>query len=156
MINYNKMQYLNTKANQSLKIIEETLIERLNLVNEASEIIKNNIEENKDYLKEYIDIKNKNLSVFEKDEKISEALELVETLKNDNKILSDNNDIKKIVKKIKETDEKLTATKNYFNKNTKEINELIKKFPSSIIAKIHKYKISQLFKVKDINKYDIK
>ena len=156
VLNYNRMQYLNTKINKSLTIIDETLIERFNLIEKASDIIKNSIDENKDYLKEYSAIKNKNISIFEKDKKINEAFELIETLKSDNKSLSDNKDLKKISKSIKETNEKLSAIKNYFNKNTKENNELIKKFPSNFVAKIHKYKLSQLFEANDINKYDIK
>lgn len=154
VINYNKMQYLNTKKEHSLKIIEDILKERSNLIEESSDIIKKNVD--KDYLKEYIDIKNKNLTVFDRDKKITEAIELINTLKSDNNKLNDNKEINEISKVLRETDEKLSATKNYFNKSTKDLNSLVNKFPSSLIAKIHKYKLSQLFEVKDITKYDIK
>lgn len=148
VINYNKMQYINSKINQSVDIIEESLNIRYELIVNASNIINEKLEDNKDYFKEYINLKNKRLSNFDKDKKINEAIVLIKNLYEDNKSINKNKDIKKIIKDLKEIDEKLTAAKNYFNKNTIELNELIIKLPSSIVAKINGYKVSQIFDIK--------
>lgn len=151
VIYYTQMQYLNNKIEQSTNKINESFSDRYDLINKASEIIKSNIDDNKDYLKEYVNLKNKNINNFDKDKKLTEGINLIKTLYNDNKVLEDNKDMKNILKEIKETDEKLTASKNYFNKNTTELNGMIRKFPSNIVAKINKYKISQLYSVKKID-----
>ncbi|MBO5096190.1 MAG: LemA family protein [Bacilli bacterium] len=148
VINYNKMKYINSKIEQATLIIEESLNESYDLIVNASNIINEKLDDNKDYFKEYINLKNKKLSNFNKDKKISEAVTLIKNLYDDNKNINKNKDIKKIIKDLKEINEKYTAAKNFFNKNTIELNELINKFPSSVVAKINGYKISQLFETK--------
>ena len=51
VINYNKMQYLKTKIEQSEGIIDETLRERYDLLVRANDIIKSTLNDDKDYLK---------------------------------------------------------------------------------------------------------
>ena len=148
IINYNKMQYINSKINQSTEIIEESLNSRYELIVNASNIINEKLEDNKDYFKEYINLKNKKLSNFDKDKKINEAIDLIKNLYEDNKSITKNKDVKKIIKDLKEIDEKLTAAKSFFNKNTKEMNELVNKFPSNVVAKINGYKVSQIYDIK--------
>ena len=148
IINYNKMQYINSKINQSTEIIEESLNSRYELIVNASNIINEKLEDNKDYFKEYINLKNKKLSNIDKDKKINEAIDLIKNLYEDNKYITKNKDVKKIIKDLKEIDEKLTAAKSFFNKNTKEMNELVNKFPSNVVAKINGYKVSQIFDTK--------
>ena len=148
IINYNKMQYINSKINQSTEIIEESLNSRYELIVNASNIINEKLEDNKDYFKEYINLKNKKLSNFDKDKKINEAIDLIKNLYEDNKSINKNKEVKKIIKDLKEIDEKLTAAKSFFNKNTKEMNELVNKFPSNVVAKINGYKVSQIFDTK--------
>lgn len=148
VINYNKMKYINSKIEQATSIIEESLNESYDLIVNASNIINEKLNDNKDYFKEYINLKNKKLSNFNKDKKISEAVTLIKNLYDDNKNINKNKDIKKIIKDLKEIDEKLTAAKSYFNKNTNELNELINKFPSSVVAKINGYKVSRIFDTK--------
>ena len=148
IINYNKMQYINSKINQSTEIIEESLNSRYELIVNASNIINEKLEDNKDYFKEYINLKNKKLSNIDKDKKINEAIDLIKNLYEDNKSINKNKDVKNIIKDLKEIDEKLTAAKSFFNKNTKEMNELVNKFPSNVVAKINGYKVSQIFDTK--------
>ena len=57
-----------------------------------------------------------------------------------------NNDIKEI-NKLNET---LISCKTYYNKNTTELNQIIRKFPSNIVAKIHRYKIKPFFDGKNM------
>ena len=64
--------------------------------------------------------------------------------------LTSNEDINKEIENIKRLDEKLTATKNYYNKNTSLENAIIRKFPTNIIAKIHNFKIKLFFDGKDM------
>ena len=64
--------------------------------------------------------------------------------------LEDNEELNNEIEAIKRIDEKLCAAKNYYNKNTSLENSLIRKFPTNVIAKIHKFKIKLFFDGKDM------
>ena len=94
VINYNKMQYLKTKIEQSEGIIDETLRERYDLLVRADGIIKTALNDDKDYLKEYINLKNKNLTNFEMDRSLRKAFIVLSKFKDDYKELQNNKEIK--------------------------------------------------------------
>lgn len=151
IVNYNKMQYLKTKIEQSEGLIDETLRERYDLLVRANDIIKNTLNDDKDYLKEYINLKNKNITNFEMDRLLRKAFIVLNKYKDDYKELQNNKELKDICIIIKESNEKLTATTSYFNKNTNLLNGYIRKFPSNIIAKINKFTIKPFFDGKNMN-----
>lgn len=151
IVNYNKMQYLKTKIEQSEGLIDETLRERYDLLVRANDIIKNTLNDDKDYLKEYINLKNKNITNFEMDRLLRKAFIVLNKYKDDYKDLQNNKELKDICTNIKESNEKLTATTSYFNKNTNLLNGYIRKFPSNIIAKINKFTIKPFFDGKNMN-----
>ena len=151
VINYNKLQYLKSKIEQSEQIIDETLRERYDLLCEASSIVKKVIDDKKDYFKEYTNIKSDTLSSFEMDRKLKEAFNLLNNLKDDYKEVEKNKDLKKIFESIKETNEKIAALTSYYNKNTGILNEYVRKFPSNIVAKICKIEERLFFDGKDMS-----
>lgn len=151
VINYNKMQYLKTKIEQSEGIIDETLRERYDLLVRANDIIKSTLNDDKDYLKEYINLKNKNLTNFEMDRSLRKAFIVLNKFNDDYKEIQNNKEMKEIFNSIKESNEKLTATTSYYNKNTNILNGYIRKFPSNIIAKFNNFKIRPFFDGKNMN-----
>lgn len=151
VINYNKMQYLQTKIEQSEGIIDETLRERYDLLVKADNIVKSVLKDNKDYFKEYVNIKTDTITNFEMDRKLKNAFNLLVKFKGDYKELESNKDLKEIFNSIKESDEKITATTEYYNKNTNELNGYIRKFPSNIVAKINHIEIRKFFDGKDMS-----
>jgi len=77
-------------------------------------------------------------------------MNVVYELQNDYSALDKNEELNTILNEIKTTDERLSAVKNYYNKNTSLSNGLVRKFPSMIVAKIHKFKIKPFFDGKDM------
>lgn len=151
VIYFNKMQYLKTKIEQAEGIIDETLRQRYDTLVRADNIIKSSLNDGKEYFKEYIALKNKNVTNFEMDRKLKEAFSLLYKFKDDYPELGTNKELKEIFSSIKESDEKVAAITNYFNKNTNELNGMIRKFPSNIVAKVHKFKVNAFFDGKDMN-----
>ena len=147
---YNKMQYLKTKIEQAEGLIDETLRERYDYLVRANDIVKNELTSNKDYFKDYINLKEKKITNFDMDRKLKEAFNLLNKLKDDYEELEKNKDLKEILKEINSSNEKITAGCSFYNRNTSELNELIRKFPSNIIARIHGFKISTFFDGKDM------
>lgn len=148
--NYNKLQYLKTKIEQAENIIDESLRNKYDMIVKINTLIKKVIKDKKDYLKEYVNLKNHRISNFDLDRKLVEAMNVIYELQNDYAKLNDDIELKEILHEIKTTDEKLSAVKSYYNKNTSLCNELVRKFPSMIVAKIHGFKVKPFFDGKDL------
>ncbi len=143
---YNKMK----KYKQRIDKAEEVIIEELN--NKTDYIIKFDSEikkiTKKDYLEEYKNIKEENLSNIEKDSKLEEAEKLIKSLINDYAKISKSKEIKKLVMNLRTTNESLASAKNMFNNNAVIFNKIIKSFPSNIIAKILRYNYRSNYNIK--------
>lgn len=145
---YNNLVTYKLKIEKSEGIIDDTLRQKYDLIVKLNIAIKKVVTK-KDYLKEYVDLKNKKISNYELDRKLTEAFNIILELKDDYEELNDedfNNDIKQI-KKLNVT---LTSCISYYNKNTSELNALIRKIPTNIVAKINKYKIKPFFDGKNM------
>lgn len=151
VIFYNKMQFLKTKIEQAEGIIDETLRERYDILARANNIIKNILNDSKEYFKDCLNLKNKHVTNFEMDRSLKEAFNILNKLIDDFPELQKNKELKEILISVKATNERVAATTAYYNKNTNELNRLVRQFPSNIIGKIHKFKINYFFDGKDMN-----
>lgn len=148
VITYNNLVNYKIKIEKAEGIIDENLRRKYDLIAKMNIPIKKVVTK-KDYLKDYIDLKDKRISNYELDRKLTEAMNIILEVKNDYAELDTkefNNDLKEI-NKINET---LTSCKTYYNKNTTELNQIIRKFPTNIVAKIHRYKIKPFFDGKNM------
>lgn len=148
---FNKMQFLKTKIEQAESIIDETLRYRYDLLVRSDNIVKSTLKDNKEYFKEYISLKKKQITNFEMDRKLKEAFSTLGKFKDDYPELHENKELKEIFSKIKETNEKIAAITSYYNKNTNELNGYVRQFPSNIVAKFHHFQISAFFDGKDMS-----
>ncbi len=156
IFNYNKLQELNIKINESESIIDDKLRDKYDLITRSSTIINKLLKKEISYYKELENLKNDDISNFDLDRKISEGENLIYQIKNDYKSLDDNDEYNTIINNLKDNDEILEAAKSFYNKYTTEINLLIKKFPTNIIAKFHKIKLRNYFDGKNMFDDEIK
>ncbi len=152
---FNNLQYTKTKIEKAEGIIDEVLRKRYDIVLRTSDIVKKNLKEKKDYFKEYLSLPDEKIGNFEMDRKLKEAMNIILNLRNDYPVLQKNNNIKEIVSEIKETDEKLSAAIAYYNRYTNHLNELVRKFPSNIVASFHNFSVQPFFDGKDMNDEDL-
>lgn len=145
---YNNLVTYKLKIDKSEGIIDEALRQKYDLIAKLNIPIKNVVTK-KDYLKDYIELKDKRISNYELDRKLSEAYNIILEVKNDHEELN-TKEINKDIKEIKKINETLVSCKTYFNNNTSELNKLIRKFPTNIVAKIHGYKIKPFFDGKNM------
>lgn len=145
---YNNLVTYKLKIDKSEGIIDEALRQKYDLITKLNIPIKNVVTK-KDYLKDYIELKDKRISNYELDRKLSEAYNIILEVKNDHEELN-TKEINKDIKEIEKLNETLVSCKTYFNNNTSELNKLIRKFPTNIVAKIHGYKIKPFFDGKNM------
>lgn len=145
---YNILSTFKLKIEKAENTIDKALRNKYDIITKINILIKKIISK-KDYLKEYIELKNKKISNYDLDRKLLEAENIILTFKNDYQEFN-NKEFNKLLKEINNLNENLVAGKNYYNKNTAELNKIIRKFPTNIIAKIHHYKIKPFFDGKNM------
>ena len=156
VFNYNKIQSLHIKINESESIIDTELRKKYDLIMETNKTINKLLKKEVTYFKELEDLKNDNVSNFEMDRKIVEGERLIYQVKNDFRSLEDNKEYNKVINLLKDSNEILDAAKSFYNKYTTEINLLIKTFPTNIISKIHKIKLRSYFDGKNMFDEEVK
>lgn len=154
--NYNNLQELNIKINESESIIDNELRNKYDLIMKSSTTINKLLKKEVTYFKDLEKLKKEDISNFDLDRKITEGENLIDQVKNDYKSLNDNEEYISIINDLKDSDEILEAAKSFYNKYTTEINLLIKKFPTNIIAKFHKIKLRNYFDGKNMFDDEIK
>lgn len=150
---FNKIQKLKIRIDEAETIVDDMLRTKYDLLTRINNIIINVLEHN--YFKDLDDLKNKKISNFDMDRKITESISLYEKIKNDHKELINNDKLQEIDSELKINNERLEAAKAYFNINTLKFNSLIKTFPAIFIARIHNIKIKNCFDGKNLNDDDI-
>ena len=148
ILTYNKLADYKLKLDKAEGIIDESLRKKYDLIAKINILVKKVVTK-KDYLKDYIDLKDKKISNYDLDRKLIEAENIILEFKNDYSKL-DTKEFNNYLKEMKEINEDLETGKNYFNKNTAELNTIIRKFPTNVIAHIHHYKIKPFFDGKNM------
>ena len=149
-ISFNKLNDLKTKIHEAEMIIDESLRTKYDTLIRVSNHIRTYMENNKNYFKEYEKLKETNISNFDMDRKLNEGYTLILKMMDDLK-LNEDEELNQDIDGIQRLDEKLTAAKNYYNKNTSEENAIVRKFPTNIIARIHGFKVKLFFDGKDMD-----
>ena len=145
---YNNLVNYKLKIDKAEGIIDESLRQKYDIIAKLNIAIKKVVTK-KDYLKEYIDLKDKRITNYELDRKLTEAYNIILEVKNDHEELN-TKEFNKDLKEIDRINETLTSCKTHFNNNTGELNKLIKRIPTNIVAKIHEYKIKPFFDGKNM------
>lgn len=147
---YNKLQHSKTKINQAECLIDEALRSRYDLLLRVDKYIQTELENDKTFFKNLDKLKNENISNFDLDRRITEYYNLWMQIKNDYPDLNNKKAFKELINEDKRLDEKLQAAKSYYNKYTSELNDLIRTFPSNIVARMHKIEIKTFFDGKNM------
>ena len=148
---YNRLQDCKLKVDEAESIIDESLREKYDILIDIKKIIDEKVKNNKLSLKELDSLKDSDISNFDLDRKLGEYESTVIQIKDDYKVLLQNESYLQLIEKIKRVDEKITAAKRFYNKYITESNEYVRKFPSNIVAKFHNIKIKNFFDNKDLN-----
>lgn len=154
---YNKFQLLNIKISEAFNNIDILFEKKLNLLERCITIIKDS---NKKYKEELlldnlIKIKNQKVDRFDLNRELTLALREYYSLLDLDKKLAEIEALKNINEDLMDIDNDLNASKKYYNDNIVLYNNLVKCFPSSIVAKLCHYKKEEFFKEEKIETLEI-
>ena len=154
---YNKFQILKIKISEAYNNMDILFEKKFNLLERAINIIKEN---NKQYKEELlldnlIKIKNKKIDRFELNHELTLAFRDYKSILDLDKKLAGLDALKSINEELMNIDNDLNASKKYYNDNVVLYNNLIKCFPSNIVAKIKDYNKQDFFKEEKIETLEI-
>lgn len=147
---FNKLMHSKTKIDQAEYLIDEALRNKYDLLLRVDTYLQKELKSSKPYFNGLEAIKDENISNFDLDRKIKEYINLWMQIKVDNSKLNDNKDFKDLLNENKKLDEKLQSAKMYYNKYTGELNDLVRSFPSNIVARMHGIDIKTFFDGKNM------
>jgi len=147
---YNKLQHCKTKIDHSEGLIDEALRERYDLLVRADKLVKSSLKNDKTFFTGLTKVKDEDISNFDLDRKLTEYVGILEQIKLDYSDLANDKGFKELISESKKINEKLQAAKSYYNKYTSELNDLIRQFPSNIVARMHKIDIKPFFDGKNM------
>lgn len=154
---YNKFQLLKIKISEALNNLDILFEKKFNLLERCVNIIKEN---NKKYKEEelldnLVKIKNKKINRFELNRELTIAFREYHAILDLDKKLASIDSLKNINEDLIDIDNDLNAAKKYYNDTIVLHNNLVKCFPSNIVAKIFKYKKEDFFKEEKIETLEI-
>lgn len=152
-IYHDKIMFINTKLDNIEEKIKSTLIKRKELIKDAESIIKEKIGTTKDVFDDFKDISN-NDDIIKLDRKLLIYINEFYLIKDKYEELIKDEEFQKIAFTIAETEDLLSAYKDYYNDNASVYNKLIKSFPMIITTIIKRRKEKLFFDNKSINDKD--
>lgn len=147
---YNKIQFLKLRIEEAEKVIVEEEEKRFELIMNIKPLVEKNTKMDLTVLNNLEKIKKTNISTYDFEKKLTEAIAVIYLIKKDFPKLNEKNEFSEIIRKLEESDTKMNAAKSYYNKNNIKLVTLIKKFPSNIIALIHSIKVQPYYDGKEI------
>jgi len=135
------------KIDEAESVLDELLKEKYDSLFSIGEIITNETEVDNKVFTNLKNIKKQNLSVFDFDKKLDENYELIKQIIDDYSEIYKNKEFNKIIKNISNLDEKLEATKVFYNKYAEDLNSMATKIPINILAKLHRVEDKDYFEI---------
>lgn len=149
---YNRLQKFTVRIKESELEVTESLRKRYELLLEMEKEINTATGLKQDNFKNF---NTEEMSNFEIDRKLFKIMTTFEKIKEDYPDKLDTEKFRNLAIEIKIIDEKIVAAKAYYNKYTTSLNMLIKRFPSNIVARIHRIEEGEYYNNKNMNYQEI-
>lgn len=154
VITYNRFQDYIIRINEVESMIDNNLRNKYDLLNRAIPIIKSSVPKEKEIFGEIVKLRSRKLGNFELYRILIRASNEFGALKEEFDNIDKSSELKKISTQIKDIDLNLDNQIDYYNENISIYNNLLKKFPSNVVAIFCKYKEKLFFDRKDMNDDD--
>lgn len=150
---YNKMIRYRNKVKESLRLVDIHLKLRFDLIPNLVSTVKGYVKHEKEIFSKLIELRKKAVESKDEKEKLEYANEIVPNMKHVIAVAEDYPDLKadtlfkSLMEELVLIEDKLAASRRFYDSNVSEYNTLISIFPNSIIAAMFGFKEEELFKI---------
>ena len=143
-----KLNYYKIRVDKVEKQIEDELDNRYNIVKDIQKTIEKSTKKELKIYKDLDELKNKKtISTIEYDKMLNELIEMINLIETDYPKISKKKEFKETVVKLKDSNTIIKAEKAYYNNNNKELNSLLKKFPTKQLGALKKITIQPNYEI---------
>lgn len=152
IMTYNRLQKYTIRIQEAESEIDEALRKKYDTLVQMEKVINDtvNLKQNN-----FVNFENSKMSNFEVDRRLTKIADTFTKIKNDYADELDIEAFRNLIVELKISGEKCDSAKTYYNKYTTDLNMIIKKFPSNIVARMHNIKERLYFDNKNMNDDDI-
>lgn len=147
---YNRYQDYIIRINEVEGKIDDCLRDKFDSILRLNNYIKEKIKTKKVLVDDISKLKDEDISSFDMDRKLTEAMNKVNVVKDNYDDLDNDKEIAKLLFEMEDINESLRACKKYYNETITEYNKLIRKIPYNIVGRILKYSEKTFFDGKDM------
>jgi len=152
LIYYNRFEELKVYINEAELNVDECLRKKFDTLNRLVNVINGNIDNINEKFDEFTKLKGKKMANYEMDRKLVDCSNLFYGIADKHTELKKVANYTKLIKELEKNEEKLIASKDYYNTFISKFNRLVRMFPSNIIAMFQKHTEKTFFDGK--NMYD--
>lgn len=152
---FNKFQDAIIRINEVEATIDTDLRQKYDLINRSISLVKANVDIDNEVFDEIIKLRSRKISNFDLDRKLVGATNELYAIKESNKKEIKSEEINKIIKQLKDIDNRLDIYRNYYNSNIAKFNKMVKSFPTNIVALLCKYDTKLFFDMKNMEDDDV-
>ena len=155
---YNKLVNSRNKVKDQWAQIDVQLKRRADLIPNLVETVKGYAKHEKDTLTEVIEARNKFVSAgsineeIEANNQLTGALNKLFALSESYPELKANQNFISLQNDLKDTEDKISYARQFYNDTVLTYNNLVQMFPSNIIANMFKFKVYEFFKIEEKEK----
>ena len=153
---FNRLVGLKNRTDEAWSDIDVQLKRRYDLIPNLIETVKGYAKHEKELLEKVTQarteaMKSKGLVDKAKAEnQITEALKSVFAVAENYPNLKANENFVELQKEITDTEDKIQASRRFYNANVRDLNIVIESFPSNVVAGVFGYKKKELFELEDV------
>ena len=134
--------------------IDTDLRNKYDTLNKSITLAKSLVKVENNKFRDIVRLRSRRMSNFSLDRVLVDIYNEFLVLYDSNKKLHDNDEIFNNMKHLAVIDEELETLRDYYNANITNYNTMVKKFPTSIVAKIKKYRERLFYDLKDMSDED--
>ena len=155
---YNKLVNYKNKVENQFSQVDIQLKRRADLIPNLVEVVKGYTKHEEGTFTKVVEARNKALSANSINEKVeannelSSALSKLLMLSEAYPDLKANENFLSLQSDLKETEDKITYARQFYNDSAMSFNNIVEMFPSNIIAGMFKFKIYEYFKIDEKEK----
>lgn len=147
------------KAGNNVEEAESTmgvyLKKRRDLIPNIVETVKGYVSHEKETLEEIVKLRNSATGNIDAENQISKGISKIMALAEDYPELKANENFKDLSAQLAKVEEEVAYARKYFNGTVKKYNNLVKSFPTTLIARIFNYHPKEMFEVSSEDKENV-
>lgn len=149
---YNRLVSIKNKVAESLSLVDVQLKMRFDLVPNLVEVVKGHAKHEKQIFENIAKIRAEGLAAKD-EQKIEKANQLIGEINNILAVVEDYPELKsnklflKLMEDLRDIENKIAASRRFYNSNITAFNNAVQKFPSNMVATLFGFSTMQMFQI---------